>query len=176
MNDRFRICLDTVLRHEGGLIENPGAPDAIMAYGVTIPALQTWLGVNHVVTPAHIRDLTPAAVTPIYLVFWRALHADYLPCGVDLAAFDAAVNYTPRVGVLMLQKALEACGAEIGQVEAGLVGPDTINAALAADPAAVIEALAALRRAADREPAERIASITAEALAMIRPDDSQAAA
>lgn len=135
----FQPCLDQVLKIEGGYVDDPrGGPTNL---GVTLPALQTWYGQGHVATVADIQALTPASVAPIYKAgFWNAVHADYLPKGVDLFVFDTAVNSGPGRAARMLQEAL-------GVVQDGLVGPNTINAAAAASVAALIAALVMLRRA-----------------------------
>jgi lysozyme family protein len=161
----FQSCLSIVLRLEGGLVEDSADPDAIMNLGVSLRALQHWWGCAPTAqraTPQTIRDLTPAQVAPLYRIFWSALHADYLPAGVDLAAFDCAVNYTPAVGIGMLQKVLGLPPSP----ESGLVGPDTINAAIDTNPNDLIDALAELRRLSDSEPSVRISAIVAEAKTM----------
>jgi lysozyme family protein len=163
----FQTCFEIVLRLEGGLKEDPSALDDIMKLGVSLRSLQHFWGYGpsaQIATPQTIRDLTPAQVAPLYRVFWNALHADYLPSGVDLAAFDAAVNYTPAIGINMLQKVLGLPPSP----ESGLVGPDTINAAIDADPDELIDALAELRRLSDSEPAPRIRDVTEAAHRMAR--------
>src|SRR5581483_2022155 len=122
--DNFQPCLDILLRVEGGYVDDPrGGPTNL---GVTLPALQTWYGKARVATVQDIRDLTPSVVSPLYKAgYWDAVHADYLPKGVDLMVFDEAVNSGPRRAARMLQEAL-------GVVRDGLVGPITINAATAA--------------------------------------------
>ena len=167
MEGGFQRCFELVLKLEGGLKEDPDRPDAIINLGVGLPALQTWIGATRQVTPHDVRDLTPAQVAPIYRVFWSALHADYLPAGVDLAAFDAAVNYTPAIGVQMLQKALGLTEADL-PAEMGLAGPVTLNAAMDADADDLIDALDDLRRLTDSEPVARIAAITEAAHHMAR--------
>jgi lysozyme family protein len=166
----FQSCFELVLKAEGGLKEDPDNLDGIVNLGVGLPALQHFWGHGpnaQIATPQTIRDLTPSQVAPVYRVFWNALHADYLPPGVDLAAFDAAVNYTPRIGVEMLQKALGLTDVDLPG-EAGLSGPVTLSAAAACNPDELIDALAELRRLSDSEPSTRIRDITEAAHLMAR--------
>jgi lysozyme family protein len=76
---------------------------------------------------ADIRALTRTDVAPLYQqVFWRGTHAELMPAGVDLAAFDWAVN--SGVG-----GAMGAVQAALGIPSDGLVGPVTLQA-LSAEP------------------------------------------
>lgn len=166
----FQRCFEVVLKLEGGLVESADSLDMIMNLGVSLQALQHFWGRGpqaQIATPQTIRDLTPSQVAPLYKVFWSALHADYLPAGADLAAFDAAVNYTPAVGVRMLQKALGLTESDLPG-EVGLSGPVTLTAAAVCDPDELIDALADLRRLSDSEPSERIRDVTEAAHLMAR--------
>jgi lysozyme family protein len=59
---------------------------------------------------------------------WRAVEGDALPAGLDIALFDTAVNLGTGRAVILLQRALVACGW--GLVVDGDLGPATMNAAL----------------------------------------------
>lgn len=166
----FQRCFELVLKLEGGLVESADDLDSIMNLGVSLRALQHFWGYGpqaQIATPQTIRDLTPSQVAPLYRVFWSALHADYLPPGVDLAAFDAAVNYSPQIGVRMLQKALGLTESDL-PAEVGLSGPVTLTAATLNPSGQTIDALADLRRFSNSEPAKRIADVTEAAHLMAR--------
>jgi lysozyme family protein len=138
MADAFQACLDIVLQEEGGFWDDPnGGPTNL---GVTLGALQTYYGQSRVATLQDIRDLTPATVAPIYMIFWGGVHARFLPAGLDLAVFDFAVNAGVRHAATALQSLLNV------PVD-GLIGPVTINAALAADVVVILNKYRALRAA-----------------------------
>lgn len=63
--------------------------------------------------------------------FWNAVKDDELPAGLDLVAFDAAVNSGPARGAKWLQGAVDA-------VPDGKIGTATIAAARKADTPAAI--------------------------------------
>jgi lysozyme family protein len=60
--------------------------------------------------------------------------ADALPAGLDLAVFDLAVNSGPGRAARLLQRVLDVR-------EDGVIGPETLAAATARDPAATVRAL-----------------------------------
>lgn len=133
----FNACLTEVLEMEGGYVDDPaGGPTNL---GVTLPALQHWYGTGRVATVQDIKDLTPEAVAPLYHAgFWAASHCDFLPVGIDLFVFDEGVNEGPGTANRHLQEAL-------GITVDGLVGPMTINAALAAPAGRLIDKMAEVR-------------------------------
>lgn len=152
--DNFQPCFEIVLEEER---KAPITTTEPINLGVSLSALQTWFGSNRVATAQDVRDLTPATVAPIYYrAFWRAIHADWLPAGIDLAVFDMAINNGPLAAGRTLQEAL-------GVPQDGLVGPVTLNAALAAPVGALIDKLTTLRMAveigADRASAIRSAAL-----------------
>ena len=134
----FHPCLNIILPIEGGLVDQASDPGGLTNLGITRATLQHYLGANRIVTPQDVRDLTPATVAPIYMTFWRAIHAELLPLGIDLSVFDWAINSGPANGVKGLQRVL-------GVGEDGLCGPDTLNAALGARPVELIEKISAAR-------------------------------
>lgn len=141
MQGNFAVCLAEILKLERGWSDNPTDEGAATNLGVTQTTWQHWVGKTRVVTTQDIKHLTVADVTPLYRqAFWNAVHADYLPLGIDLVVFDWAVNSGPRVAIQNLQQAL-------GVSQDGLLGPMTINAATAAPSGPVIDCMAELRRA-----------------------------
>jgi lysozyme family protein len=127
----FKLCLDFVLQFEGGYVNNPDDPGGPTNLGVTQATLSTYLGRQAAI--AEVKALTPATVAPIYrLKFWDHVSGDQLPIGVDLAVFDFGVHSGPKRGIIGLQRALG------GLADDGNLGPLTLAAAAAADPAKLI--------------------------------------
>jgi lysozyme family protein len=168
--NNFEPCLDVVLAEEGGFVDNPEDPGKATNLGVTQAVWQQWVGASRVVTVADIRALTRADVTPLYQqVFWRGTHAELMAAGVDLAAFDWAVNSGVGGAMRAVQDAL-------GIPSDGLVGPVTLQALAAKPPEDVVNLICNARLAfLEKDPdwaefgrgwTDRIATIRAHAIAM----------
>lgn len=126
----FAKALDHILEVEGGYVDHPRDPGGATNMGITIGTLADWRG--EPVTKQDVRDLTRKEAGEIYRArYWNAAQCDRLPSGVDLVAFDAAVNSGTRRGVRWVQSAVEVA-------EDGAVGPVTLKAVRAVDPATVI--------------------------------------
>lgn len=137
MKDNFEACLSHVLQSEGGYVDHPSDPGGATNMGITIATLRTWRGRS--VTKADVKALTRAEAAAIYRKnYWDAVRGDDLPRGLDLVAFDAAVNSGVSRGAKWLQSAL-------GVPADGKVGPKTIAAANAAHNDAVIDRACDLR-------------------------------
>jgi len=99
----FQNCLAFTLHYEGGFSDNPRDPGGPTNLGVTIATLSHELG--RAATIAEVKALTVAQVTPIYRKkFWNLIDGDALPAGVDLIAFDIAVNSGPGRALQWLAK------------------------------------------------------------------------
>jgi len=129
----FQTALALVLRHEGGFVHHPDDPGGATKFGITQETLSRARGVP--ATVADVRRLSKAEAAEIYRRFyWEAVRADELPPGLQLALFDLAVHSGPKRAVTLLQKVLD--------VEAdGRLGPVTMAAVRAADPAETIRRL-----------------------------------
>lgn len=137
MKSNFDRCLAEVLRHEGGWADNPLDPGGATMKGVTLATYRAWKG--RAVTKAQLRAIPDADLRAIYRQnYWDAVAGDGLPAGLDLVAFDAAVNSGPSRGAKWLQTAL-------GVSADGKIGPDTLAAAQKAHPEAVIDRAIAAR-------------------------------
>lgn len=91
MQQNFSTALCFVLEHEGGYVDNPRDPGGPTKYGVTIATLSHELGRG--ASLEDVRNLTPEQAGEIYRKkYWNAIGGDHLPAGVDLIAFDIAVN------------------------------------------------------------------------------------
>lgn len=126
MKANFDACMAEVFRHEGGYANNPQDPGG-----------ETNMGISKRSYPKEdIRGMTKERAAEIYRRdFWNACKCDDLPSGLDLVAFDAAVNSGPSRSAKWLQQAV---GANVD----GKIGPNTIAAAKATyGPAAVQRAI-----------------------------------
>ena len=113
MRGNFERCLVETLAHEGGYVNHASDPGG-----------ETNMGISKRSYPNEdIRNMTRARAAQIYRRdFWDAVRGDELPLGLDLVAFDAAVNSGPSRGARWLQQAL-------GVTADGIIGPQTISAA-----------------------------------------------
>lgn len=126
MKANFEACMAEVFKHEGGYVNDPHDPGG-----------ETNMGIYKRSYPKeNIRGMTRARAAQIYRRdFWDKLRCDELPDGLDLVAFDAAVNSGPSRGAKWLQQAL-------GVAADGKVGMATIGAAKNTyAPAAVMRAI-----------------------------------
>ena len=130
MEDNFARCLPEILRHEGNWADHPKDPGGATMKGITIGTYRQWKG--RAVTKAELRAISDVEVAAIYKRnYWDKVRGDDLPAGLDLVAFDAAVNSGPARGARWLQTAL-------GVAADGKIGPKTIAAAREADAATAI--------------------------------------
>ena len=126
MKANFDACMAEVFKYEGGYVNDQHDPGG-----------ETYLGISKRSYPKEdIRNMTRARAAQIYRRdFWDKLRCDELPAGLDLVAFDAAVNSGPSRGAKWLQQAL-------GVAVDGKVGLATIGAAKNTyTPAAVLRAV-----------------------------------
>lgn len=126
MKANFEACMAEVFKHEGGYVNDPHDPGG-----------ETNMGISKRSYPKeNIRGMTRERAAQIYRRdFWDKLRCDELPDGLDLVAFDAAVNSGPSRGAKWLQQAL-------GVAADGKVGMATIGAAKNTyAPAAVMRAI-----------------------------------
>lgn len=129
-----------VLRHEGGFVDDPNDPGGATNMGVTQDTLDRVRGqLKRVSLPESVRNLTQPQAEAIYRFdYWRPIAANEMPRGIDIAAFDMAVNQGVEDAVRALQ---QAAGAKVD----GIMGPNTKQAVSAADPSKLIIDFHALR-------------------------------
>ena len=170
MKENFAACLAETLRHEGGWSDHPKDPGGATMKGVTLDTYRRW---RPGATKAQLRAITDAEVAAIYRKdYWDAVNADDLPAGLDLVAFDGAVNSGPSRGAKWLQ-------AGVGAKQDGKVGPATIAAARAYDTRTAVnracDARLAFLKTLGTWPtfgkgwSRRVASVRSTALAMAAP-------
>ncbi len=113
MKANFRDCLDVTLRHEGGYVNDPHDPGGETKFGISKRAHPK----------EDIKGMTLDRAAQIYQAgYWAPLKCDLLPDGLDLVAFDGAVNSGQMRGAKWLQRAL-------GVTPDGRVGKTTIEVA-----------------------------------------------
>jgi lysozyme family protein len=131
MKANFESALQAILHHEGGFVNHKDDPGGMTNLGVTKKVWEEWTG--HEVDEKAMRALTPEQVAPMYKAkYWDKVKGDDLPSGVDYAVFDAAVNSGPGRAA----KWLQAC---VGVEPDGGIGPKTLAAVAAFDPADLVE-------------------------------------
>lgn len=123
MRANFNACLAVTLKHEGGYVNDPHDPGG-----------ETNLGISKRSYPKEdIHGMTRKRAAAIYRRdFWDAVNGDDLPAGLDLVAFDAAVNSGVMRGSKWVQQAL-------GVKADGRIGPVSLAAAHRADVATVVQ-------------------------------------
>jgi len=141
---RFHACLAEVLRWEGGFSDDPYDPGGATMKGITIGVYADFVGAGAAglrddwarqELKTELRNIDDATVAEIYhRNYWQLVRGDELPPGIDLAVFDFGVNSGPGRAIKHLQKC-------VGVGIDGHIGPRTIAAARAADPAQLIPAL-----------------------------------
>ncbi|GLK75901.1 hypothetical protein GCM10008171_11550 [Methylopila jiangsuensis] len=175
---RFDACVSLVLDREGGFADHPEDNGGPTNLGITLRTLSEWRGAAGA-SVADLKALKPDQAKEIYrALYWNRMRCDDLPAGVDLMAFDFAVNAGPAASARLLQK---AAGAEAD----GSVGPATLAAVGAAPPDKLIEAFHAAKLAHYRGLSDwktfgrgwvnRAAIVREKALAMARPETAAAA-
>lgn len=121
---RFDICLDEVLRHEGGYADHPSDPGGATNLGITRQTLADWRKIAPwwALEKSEVRGLRREEAARIYRAnYWERSGAGHLPPGLDLALFDFAVNSGPDRAVRVLQ-------AELAATVDGRIGPLTLDA------------------------------------------------
>lgn len=133
---RWGICLEFVLKREGGYVNDPDDPGGATNLGITLAVLrEAWADPN--LTAADVKALTRADAAAIYFArYWRPVQGDKLPQGVDLATFDFAVNSGPMRAAKYLQRCAGGL-AGVPLAEDGAIGPASLRAVAACDPRAL---------------------------------------
>jgi lysozyme family protein len=104
----FPNCLPYTLREEGGLSDDAGDPGGLTKWGVThitYGAYRERKGLS----PRSVSSMSVEEMNDIYKTeYWDAIGAEGLPAGVDLSAFDYAVNSGPKKARFEVAAALVA--------------------------------------------------------------------
>jgi lysozyme family protein len=142
MKDNFDESFHLVLVHEGlnarknnpyGFSDHPNDPGGVTQLGVTQRAWEEWVG--HSVSVTAMKALRPETVKPFYKEkYWDKIKGDFLPSGVDHAAFDLAVNSGVSRAARYMQRIA-------GVQQDGIIGPKSLDAINAYPPQEMINAL-----------------------------------
>lgn len=136
---RFDVCLAETLKWEGGWSNHPHDTGGATMRGVIQRVYDAWRERNGLARRT-VRQIEEHELQAIYREnYWQVVHGDELPPGLDLCVFDYGVNSGPFLAVMHLQEVL-------GINQDGHMGPVTITAAMAADPAETVRKLCARRR------------------------------
>jgi lysozyme family protein len=137
MKENWEQCFALVLKHEGGFVNHPKDPGGMTNLGVTRTNWELYL--DHDVTEADMRALTPEMVKPFYKKnYWDRIRGDELPSGVDYAAYDLAVNSgTGRAAKYLQQIA--------GVTADGVIGPQSLKAIQKCDAEDVVNEICNMR-------------------------------
>lgn len=136
---RFHACLSETLRWEGGYSDHPADPGGPTMCGV-IQRVYDGFRLSCGLPVRPVREINRTEIEAIYRrSYWDAVAGDALPPGIDLAVFDFGVNSGPPRAVRHLQRAL-------GVADDGHIGPATIAAARAANPAEIVARIMQSRR------------------------------
>lgn len=137
MKENWEQCFALVLKHEGGFVNHPKDPGGMTNLGVTRTNWELYL--DHDVTEADMRALTPEMVKPFYKKnYWDRIRGDELPSGVDYAAYDLAVNSgTGRAAKYLQQIA--------GVTADGVIGPRSVEAIKKCDAEDTVDEICNMR-------------------------------
>lgn len=136
----FDPFLPTLLRFEGGYVDDPADPGGAVNKGISLPTFRAFgrqlLGVEP--TPDNLRRLTDAQAGVLYkTLYWDRLRADEI--GLQPLA-EIVVDFHVNAGanaVKLLQRVLNELGAQPLLSVDGVPGPGTHQALQHMDPALV---------------------------------------
>lgn len=119
--DNFSRALQVVLRHEGGLVNDPADPGGLTKFGISSRA-----------HPGEdIAGMTMERAGEIYRInYWDKLRCGDMPYPVALCVFDCGVNQGVGRAARVLQGAVKV-------TPDGAIGPKTLAAIAARDPKAL---------------------------------------
>ena len=127
---RFEDAIETVLRHEGGFVDDPADAGGETKYGISSRA---YPGVD-------IAGLTKEQACEIYKRdYWQYDGIENQE--VATKVFDLAVNMGQKQATKLLQRAANVCGAVLR--DDGLLGPATVLAVNGSKPDCLLTELRA---------------------------------
>jgi len=139
MKDNFEKCLEMVLVHEGGYVNNKNDRGGMTNLGVTRKVYEDWI--DRPVSEEEMRNLTPEDVAPIYRKNYAdRIHFDSLPSGLDWACLDWAINSGASRPAKAIQRA-------VGATTDGVIGPKTLQLVAEKDPEFIIDYVYTVRQA-----------------------------
>ena len=138
MQNNFDKCLEMLLHHEGGYVNNVHDKGGMTNLGVTKRVYDKWI--DRESTEEEMRNLTPEDVAPIYKKnYWDRVKGDLLPSGLDWACFDWAVNSGSGRPAKAVQRA-------VGATVDGAIGKQTVGLIMEKDPEFIIDYVYTVRK------------------------------
>ena len=138
MQNNFEKCLEMLLHHEGGYVNDSRDSGGMTNLGVTKRVYDKWI--DRESTEEEMRNLTPEDVAPIYKKnYWDRVKGDLLPSGLDWACFDWAVNSGSGRPAKAVQRA-------VGATVDGAIGKNTIALVMEKDPEFIIDYVYTVRK------------------------------
>lgn len=133
--DNFPYVIPLILKAEGGYVNDPSDPGGETKYGISKKSYPS----------VDIANLTVQGAQDIYKRdFWLANHLDGITDKENAhIAMDTVVNHGSGEGGKLIQRAVNAAGGNIG-VD-GAIGPQTVAAINAAQPAQFQQSLHDIR-------------------------------
>jgi len=115
--------INTILRHEGGFVNDPDDRGGATNFGITQVTLSKYI--ERAATIEDVRNLDIETARDIYeLRYYRMPKIDKLPKGIQEFIFDCAVNHGPRRAIKFVQIICNEAG--FGPLATdGLMGPKT---------------------------------------------------
>jgi lysozyme family protein len=139
--NRFDVCNERVLVHEGGYVFHPKDSGGPTMNGITQRTYDKWLN-DRFLPSKPVKSMTPNERDLIYHErYWLPCGADRMPVGVDYAVYDAAVNSGVAQAIKWLQQS-------VGVKADGIIGTQTLKAVGSVSSAYAIVGLCELRLAA----------------------------
>ncbi len=118
--DALPVAIEFTMKQEGGYANDPSDPGLATQYGISLRFLRSMgLTMGDVdgdgdIDADDIRALTVEDAVALYRAhFWDPLGLDALPPTIGVAVMDTAVNTGPGTATQLLQKALNAAGADL---------------------------------------------------------------
>jgi lysozyme family protein len=134
VNTNFAPSMAEMLKHEGGFVCNSHDPGGATNDGVTQAVYDDWRASRHLPEQT-VKLIGKGEVEGIYRdLYWRPIHGDELPAGVDYAVFDFAFNSSVNRAARFLQRM-------VGVAEDGQIGPASLAAVRAMSPVQLIDRL-----------------------------------
>lgn len=129
----FEQAIDTILRHEGGYVNNPNDPGGATNYGISLRFLVDFpeygdINNDGVVNIEDIRNLTPDHAMTIYRDLWwdRYGYGNINDQTIATKVFDFSVNIGSKRAHTLLQMAINnAFGMNL--TADGIIGPATLD-------------------------------------------------
>ena len=145
-NDFFKLALATVLKHEGGFVDDPVDPGGATNFGISLRFLRAEIersaelslaefdiDADGDLDAADMEGLTRDQAAELYRsAFWdRHKYGEISAAAIAIKVFDLAVNMGPRQAHKLLQRAIRAARGN-PLADDGVLGPKTWGALISA--------------------------------------------